>query len=738
MKLKKEEKPQSNKTTFESLFGFSLSELQSWKSFVTLMCRPMDPASLGITRILFGLLMIIDIPQERGLGHADVRFGQDVCYFPLFNFLQPLPLQWFYILYAVMWLGAFGIMVGFMYRLSCFIFLVTYWYLFLLDKTVWNNHSYLYGLISILFFISNADHFWSLDGLWRKKVCNGHIPLWNYALFRFQVFLVYFYAGLKKIDFDWMFGYSMTNLSKKWVFDPFRLILTDEQIDLYIVHLGGLTLDFTGGFLLFFDKTRPLAFFFIGLFHFMNSQMFSIGMFPYVMLATLLIFCYADWPRQLFRKCPNFMKVVLSSDDVIQTSTSCIYSKEDIKPENKQKTIPDEAIRSTTAPPPTSPGYSHQLCTVLVMFYVLVQLVLPYSHGLTKGYNNWTNGLYGYSWDMMVHRWNTQHIKITYVNKKTGDVGYLSPDAFSNERNSRWSSHGDMIKQYGTCLADKLKKYELDDIELYFDVWKSLNNRFQQRMFDPNVNILEAEWHPFKAVSYLQPLLVDLSGWRQKLDDIKDQLDNHTEVVFVADFPGLYLENYIQEDLGNTSITVLAGEIVVELIDRKKNYTLSVNQSMQLPVSEFHNVHTVSDVPSCYMYMFVNTTDIAYEKNFTEYELFINETKQCKDKCTEVNASLVEKFAKDPNKYLYDERIAKNEAKYQKSLQPVWTRFWGFLEAKFHIFRRSFMFIGGAVKSIMLQKNFDEFVNNVYDAEKAFREAGKVKVSGGPEQTAEF
>ena len=38
-----------------------------------------------------------------------------------------------------------------------------------------------------------------------------------------------------------------------------------------------------------------------------------------------------------------------------------------------------------------------------------------------------------------------------------------------------------MIKQYGTCLAEKLKKYELDNIELYFDVWKSLNHRFQQR-----------------------------------------------------------------------------------------------------------------------------------------------------------------------------------------------------------------------------------------------------------------
>lgn len=32
---------------------------------------------------------------------------------------------------------------------------------------------------------------------------------------------------------------------------------------------------------------------------------------------------------------------------------------------------------------------------------------------------------------------------------------------------------------------------------------------------------------------------MDLSPWRTKLQDIKSSLDNHTEVVFIADFPGM-------------------------------------------------------------------------------------------------------------------------------------------------------------------------------------------------------
>jgi hypothetical protein len=58
-----------------------------------------------------------------------------------------------------------------------------------------------------------------------------------------------------------------------------RLVLSQEQVSLYIVHLGGLSIDLVSGFLLLFDKTRPIAFVSLGMFHLMNSQLFSIGRF---------------------------------------------------------------------------------------------------------------------------------------------------------------------------------------------------------------------------------------------------------------------------------------------------------------------------------------------------------------------------------------------------------------------------------------------------------------------------
>lgn len=45
---------------------------------------------------------------------------------------------------------------------------------------------------------------------------------------------------------------------------------------------------------------------------------------------------------------------------------------------------------------------------------------------------------------------------------------------------------------------------------------------------------------------------------------------------------GLHLENYVSEDLGNTSVQVLQGNVKVEIVDEKKNYTLSPGEKMQV------------------------------------------------------------------------------------------------------------------------------------------------------------
>lgn len=50
--------------------------------------------------------MVLDAVQERGMSHADVRWGDsEECRFPFFSSLHALPLRWMYIIYLVLIIG---------------------------------------------------------------------------------------------------------------------------------------------------------------------------------------------------------------------------------------------------------------------------------------------------------------------------------------------------------------------------------------------------------------------------------------------------------------------------------------------------------------------------------------------------------------------------------------------------------------------------------------------------------
>ncbi|XP_042218727.1 vitamin K-dependent gamma-carboxylase-like [Homarus americanus] len=169
---------QTHQSHCDQALGFRHRDFLSLSDLTRLLHRPCDPAALATTRIVFGMLMFLDVPQERGLGVADLRWGDpDDCRFPLISHLSPLPLHYMVLLYGVMLVCSVLMVLGWRWRVSCGSFVAVYWYLFLLDKTTWNNHSYLYGLIASILLVSDPHRCWSVDGAGK----DSHVPLWNYA-----------------------------------------------------------------------------------------------------------------------------------------------------------------------------------------------------------------------------------------------------------------------------------------------------------------------------------------------------------------------------------------------------------------------------------------------------------------------------------------------------------------------------------------------------------------------------
>ncbi|KAF5269192.1 hypothetical protein FQR65_LT02493 [Abscondita terminalis] len=486
--------------------------------------------------------MILDILYERSGLDIIYRWGDSRdCHFPLFTHMQIPTFSTMTFIYSIMMAGAVGVTIGYKFYYSTFMFASCYWYILLLDKTYWNNHSYLFGLVSILLFGTSANMSYSVDSVLNKDVTNKTIPFWNYFILRFQFFILYFMAGLKKTDTEWLGGYSMVDLGHHWVFVPFQFILSTKHIDFFIVHFMGFLLDLTIGFWLISPTSRPYAMIFSSLFHIMNSRLFSIGMFPYVCIATTPIFCDYDWPEHFI------------------------------------------------------------------------------------GYNNWTNGLYGYSWDMMIHSWNSGLVVLRVMDNSNGNEYFIDPDVWT--QNQRWNKHADMCIQYAYCLknnliqlngtsisADKNWPVLSNNISIFIDVWCSLNNRFQQRMFDPNYDLLTAKWSPFEKVSWLLPLMTESDDFRSKLQQLQEYVyswSNFSDVLFVADFPGMYLENYLDADLVNVTLTVLGGAIIYETENANKqsiSVKLSVGSSYNVVTKRFHKIYTEGMKPSLYMYTFVNRT----------------------------------------------------------------------------------------------------------------------------------
>ncbi|KAH8378664.1 hypothetical protein KR009_000540 [Drosophila setifemur] len=562
---------------FRDCLGHDLGNFDSISNFTKWLQRPVDGAALGIFRLLYGAAMLIDIAEERGGGQLDVRFRDPLhCHFPLFSGMRALDYPWMGCVYLCMWLGAWGIMLGYRFRASCLAFLVPYWYIFLLDKPMWNNHSYLFGLVGTLLLFTQAAAYCSLDS-WLNPRSSLHIPYWNYFLIKFQFFVLYSYAGLKKFSMEWLSGYAMSNLSQHWVFAPFRQMLDPELIDLLIVHWFTAFFDLSIAFFMTVEKTRLLVTPFMISFHLMNSRLFVIGMFPWVCLAEVPLFFSFDWPRRIFAghtKSPSYREEIKDSID--------------------------------------NPGILSKLRTCLILGYCSLQLFLPYSHFITKGYNNWTNGLYGYSWDMMVHSFDTLQTTIQVVDNDNRQLHNLHPYAFTEY--DRWTKYADMAVQYAQCIEENLRENHPtigSNISIYFDIWCSMNGRFQQRSFDPRVDLLRAKWSPFEATAWSLPLLTELNHMRPKLRTIENEVlawNNYSDVIFVADFPGLTLTNFISPDLNNCTLTILEGNVRYRNERDPEAYFLTAGKSIGLESNITHLVTTIGQKPASYLFTYTNKT----------------------------------------------------------------------------------------------------------------------------------
>jgi hypothetical protein len=440
--------------------------------FREMLACSVDASSLGAFRFLFGSLMVWEVIRYFQYDFIGRYYIEPTFYFTyeLFPFVAPLPGNWMYALFVAMGFLALGIALGFYYRLSALLFFLSYTYVFLLDKAPYNNHYYLISLISFLLIFANAHHWASLDKIRKPKP--DTVPFWALFLLRAQIFIVYFYGGLAKLNGDWLVGEPMRIwLAERADYPLLGPFFTTEWA-VYFFSYGGLLFDLFIGFLLLWPPTRFLAFIVVLFFHLTNNWLFSIGIFPFLGIAATILFVEPGWPRRILR---------------------CFA-----------RLLP--GFQFQLMPGPARPTFLSIWTFGFVVIYLALQLLIPLRHWLYPGNVSWTEEGHRFAWHMKL-RDKVGRLAIEVADPKTGQTW---PVALSEDLTPRqireMSTRPDMILQYAHYLREKFQHRGIENPLIKANVWVSLNGRPFQLHIDPNTNLAEINADPFTPADWIIPL----------------------------------------------------------------------------------------------------------------------------------------------------------------------------------------------------------------------------------------
>jgi hypothetical protein len=440
-----------------------------WERWVRTLLSPVDGASLGIFRIVFGALVAIDAMRFIFRGKVVEHFLEPTIHFTYLylDFVRPWPGAW---MYVHMWALAFFaalVSLGIFYQPAIVLLCLAYAHFFLIEQSLYMNHYYLILLISFLLIWIPADRVCALRGRRGPPT----VPWWTILVLRFQLFVVYSYGAVAKLNADWLRG------------EPVYYVLTSGQVDVpsiasyfppallaYGIAYGGLFTDLAIPFLLSFRRTRLIGFGLAFVFHLLNEIFLNIGIFSYLAVGAITIFFDPDWPRRFIRG-------------------------------PAPRTPPVRARM-----PPSGSNRAWPLLAGLHL-YALVQIVVPFRHLLFPGTVSWTEEGHRFSWHMKL-RLKRSTVLIHVTDPKTGRRWRINPVMDLQPRQLRkLKTFPDIMLQYVHHHRDRLRERGIDPI-ITVDWQCSLNGRPTQPLIDATVNLaaVERSWRPAAWIIPLNPL----------------------------------------------------------------------------------------------------------------------------------------------------------------------------------------------------------------------------------------
>ncbi|EDP96285.1 gamma-glutamyl carboxylase-like protein [Kordia algicida OT-1] len=452
--------------------------------FQTYIQQQTNAAPLAVFRIGFGLMMCYGIIRFWAHGWIETQYLEPTFHFSYYGFEWVKPIgNYTYLIFFICGLSAFFVALGLKYRLAIITFFLSFTYIELMDKTTYLNHYYFISILSFLMIFLPANATFSMDNLARKRTFEN-IPKWTIDAIKLLLGIVYFYAGLAKINSDWLFKAQPLKI---WLPSKFDLPIIGETLMHqnwfhFAMSWSGMLYDLCIPFLLLYKKTRIFAFILVVFFHVFTRVLFPIGMFPFVMIVGTLIFFDASFHQKII----TLIKNILSKLRMLKTTTLQTFSAYQIR-------------------------YKSFVISVIIIFFT-IQLLLPFRYLLYPGELFWTEQGYRFSWRvMLMEKAGISTFKI--VDGKTGNYFYVKNSDFLTERQEKQMSfQPDFILEYAHYLGDTFTKDGHKNVQVYVESYVALNGRLSQLYIDKTVDLYQQK-RSFKPKNWILPFNDDIKGF---------------------------------------------------------------------------------------------------------------------------------------------------------------------------------------------------------------------------------
>ena len=421
-----------------------------------------------------------------------------------FDWVQPDP-NLILLFESLLPFTTFCIIVGLFYRIAMPLTAFMAAYFFLIAPEYYLNHYYMLLLFLILMSFIPAHKTWSLDSIIKKQTNEG-VPVWSYLILKLQTEVILIYAGLVKINYDWLqlqpLGTWLRIASNdlpyiKWIF----FFDTTIAIGAY----GVILLHVLGAPLLFWHKTRPWVFALYVCFHLTNSMVFNIGIFPYLTIAATLLFFNPDWPKKII----NWFRP---------------FTVSFLRPYKNTGT--------------SNPSYN-KIILPLCSVWMLVQILNPLPALLASNVDvAWRGHGDIFTWRMMLNdrRIHTAAIAVHMPEKHRIEFVHLRK--YLGERQCymiTWRPNTTV--QFAHFLKNIYsKKYDTKTIKIHAYITVSINDRVPELWADPTENL--AAYNPAYGVyDWQEPTNNPLRTWKEVVNATKYTTPTYNDTLKAMKLP---------------------------------------------------------------------------------------------------------------------------------------------------------------------------------------------------------